>query len=439
MSLEPEIDHWGTHPGDAIDAELAAVESSLDRLLTNDPDYWRTSQKKDRLVVLERIQTKQAALELRVLATAGDIAEETGAKDVSGWLRTELLVDKTIGRAQIRLAAGVAKYEQVAAGLAEGVVSQDKVRVITKALDAIEADPAASAEDLVLAEKLLVDYATRLTASELKIVGRRILAEIDPARFEAAEAKALQREEAHAQRRTFFSSRANGDGTIDIHARVSNAVGMRLRTLLDSLAQPRKWSAEDKGRKAPYERLLGQAFARVIETYDVDQLPRHGGHATTVFVTMSIDQLRADLGTAALGFDGEQITAAEARRMACNADLVPVVLGTDSEVLDLGRTARLAHPIQHRALRLRDKCCQAEDCDAPAAWTEAHHLKPWSQGGRTSLANMVLLCPADHRRIHDPIHGYERLPDGQIRFTAVPEPADPGGLIRVGCGDHPSM
>ncbi|MFD4522294.1 DUF222 domain-containing protein, partial [Paenibacillus glucanolyticus] len=84
--------------------------------------------------------------------------------------------------------------------------------------------------------------------------------------------------------------------------------------------------------------------------------------------TMSLDQLRADLGTAALGYDGDQITAAEARRLACNADLVPAVLGTNSEVLDLGRTARLAHPIQHRALRLRDQGCQAEDCDAPAAW-----------------------------------------------------------------------
>jgi hypothetical protein len=356
-------------------------------------------------------------LKLRVLAAAGDIAEETGAKDASGWLRTELLVDKAVARSQVKLAAAVAKYDLVAAGLAEGVVSQDKARVITKALNAIETDPAASSEDLTLAEKLLVDYATRLTASELKIVGRRILAEIDPARFEAAEAKALQREEEQAQRRTFFQSRANGDGTVDIHVRVSNAVGMRLRTLLDSLAQPRKWSAEDKGHKAPYDRLLGQAFARVIETYDVENLPRHGGHATTVFITMSIDQLRADLGTAALGFDGDQITAAEARRMACNADLVPVVLGTGSEILDLGRTARLAHPIQHRALRLRDKCCQAEDCDAPAAWTEAHHLKPWSEGGQTNLANMVLLCPSDHRRIHDPNYGHERLPDGRVRFN----------------------
>ncbi|MFI5627640.1 HNH endonuclease signature motif containing protein, partial [Nocardioides sp. NPDC051685] len=54
---------------------------------------------------------------------------------------------------------------------------------------------------------------------------------------------------------------------------------------------------------------------------------------------------------------------------------------------------------------------------ATATWTEAHHLKPWSDGGLTNLANMVLLCASDHRRIHDPNYAYERLPDGRIRFT----------------------
>ncbi|MFE6646706.1 DUF222 domain-containing protein, partial [Nocardioides sp. NPDC057772] len=191
MSLGRAIDHWGTNPGDAIDAALSAIESSLHDLLASDPVYWRTGQKKDLLERLEKVQAQQAALKLRVLATAGDIAEETGGKDASGWLRTELLVDKAVARSEIKLAAGVAKYELVAAGLAEGVVSPDKARVITQALDKIETNPVASAEDLVLAEKLLVDYATRLTANELRIVGNRILREIDPARFEDAEAKAL--------------------------------------------------------------------------------------------------------------------------------------------------------------------------------------------------------------------------------------------------------
>jgi hypothetical protein len=138
------------------------------------------------------------------------------------------LVDKAVARSQMKLATAVAKYDLVATGLADGVVSQDKARVITQALDAVENDPAASAGDLIPAEKLLVDYATQLTANELKIVGRRILTEIDPERFEAAEAKALQREEEHAKRRSYFQSRDNGDGTIDIHARDSRAVGMRL-------------------------------------------------------------------------------------------------------------------------------------------------------------------------------------------------------------------
>ncbi|MET8522191.1 DUF222 domain-containing protein, partial [Nocardioides sp. NPDC004968] len=167
MSLGRSIDHWGTNPGDAIDAALKAIETALQDLLATDPAYWRTEQKKDLLERLEKLQAQQTALKLRVLATAGDIAEETGAKDASAWMRAELLVDKAVARSQIKLATGVAKYDLVAAGLAEGVVSQDKARVITKALDKIETNPVASTEDLILAEKLLVDYATRLTANEL--------------------------------------------------------------------------------------------------------------------------------------------------------------------------------------------------------------------------------------------------------------------------------
>ncbi|MEU6136795.1 DUF222 domain-containing protein, partial [Nocardioides sp. NPDC047086] len=153
MSLGRDIDHWGTSPGDAIDAALEAIETALHELLASDPAYWRTELKKDLLERLEKLQAQQAALKLRVLATAGDIAEETGAKDASGWMRTELLIDRGMARSQLKFAAVVAKYDLVAAGLAEGVVSQDKAQVITQALDAIKTDPAVSAEDLAHAEK----------------------------------------------------------------------------------------------------------------------------------------------------------------------------------------------------------------------------------------------------------------------------------------------
>ncbi|MFJ2755063.1 DUF222 domain-containing protein [Nocardioides sp. NPDC087217] len=424
MSLGRSIDHWGTNPGDAIDAALQAIETALEELLATDPAYWRTEQKKGLLERLEKLQAQQAALKLRVLAAAGDIAEETGAKDASGWMRADLLVDKAVARSQIKLAAAVTKYDLVAAGLAAGVVSQDKARVITQALDKIEADPVASAEDLVLAEKLLVDYATRLTANELRIVGRRILAEIDPARFEDAEAKALLAEEERAHQKTALRVWDNHDGTIGFDGVLPTSIGMRFKRLVEAYAQPRKQQLVGKGAPLPpWERLMGQGFARLLETVDPAALPRHGGDATTINVVISLEELRKDLGIATLGYDetnGTTISAAEARKLACNATIIPWVLGGDSEVLDAGRGSRFFQPIQRKAMRLQHKCCQAEGCDMPPEWCDAHHLDPWSAGGKTDLKDGALLCPHHHRLAHNAAYVHERLPDGTIRFTRRP-------------------
>ena len=82
MSFGREINPWGTNPGDLIDAALKAIETALQDLLATDPTYWRTGAKKDLLERLEKLQAQQAALKLRVLASAGDIAEETDRKSV---------------------------------------------------------------------------------------------------------------------------------------------------------------------------------------------------------------------------------------------------------------------------------------------------------------------------------------------------------------------
>ncbi|NYI80326.1 DUF222 domain-containing protein [Nocardioides panzhihuensis] len=370
------IDHWGTSPGDLVSSALAAIETSLEQLLATDPTYWRTSQKKDFLARVEKLQAQQAALTLRVLAGSGDIAAETGDKDASAWMRAELLVDKGAARSQIKLARAVAKYELVAAGLAEGVVSQDKARVITETLDKIEADPVTTGEDLVLAEKLLVDYATQATAKELQNAGKRVLTAIDPDRFEEAEAKALLAEEERAQQKTALRVWDNHDGTVGFDGVLPTSIGMRFKKQVEAWAQPRKQQLVDKGSPLPpWERMMGQGFARLIETIDPSSLPRHGGDATVVNVVISLEELRKELGTATLGYDetnGTTITAAEARRMACNATIIPWVLGGDSEVLDMGRTSRVFVPIQRKALRLQQKCCQAEGCDMPPEWCDAH-------------------------------------------------------------------
>ncbi|TIC87326.1 DUF222 domain-containing protein, partial [Nocardioides sp. GY 10113] len=110
------------------------------------------------------------------------------------------------------------------------------------------------------------------------------------------------------------------------------------------------------------------------------------------------------------------ISAAHARRLACTAKIVPAVLGSKSEVLDLGRAHRLFTPAQRKALRLRDTTCRAEGCSVPATWCEAHHEHPWSRGGATDLKNAVLLCGFHHHRTHDPAYDTDKLPNGDHRY-----------------------
>ena len=94
--------------------------------------------------------------------------------------------------------------------------------------------------------------------------------------------------------------------------------------------------------------------------------------------------------------------------MACDAGLIPMVLGTASRPLDVGRTHRLFTPALRAALLQRDQGCVFPGCTAAPAACEAHHFVPWWQGGATCLANGVLLCPFHHRLVEpDPLQSEE--------------------------------
>ena len=134
-------------------------------------------------------------------------------------------------------------------------------------------------------------------------------------------------------------------------------------------------------------------------------------------VTIDFQVLTTGLGLAETS-TGEVITAAQARRLACGAGILPPVLDGTPQVLDLSRTQRLFSPAQKRPSGLRDRHCRAEGCDIPAAWCEAHHAQhPWSQGGRTDLKDGLLLCPHHHHhRAHDPHYTTTRTPTGDLRY-----------------------
>lgn len=101
-------------------------------------------------------------------------------------------------------------------------------------------------------------------------------------------------------------------------------------------------------------------------------------------------------GLVARTLAGDVLSPGDVRRLACEADLVPAVLGGDSEVLDIGRASRYATPAQRRALALRDRGCVFPGCHRPPEQCHKHHIRPWEWGGATDIDNLVLLCAHHH-------------------------------------------
>lgn len=107
----------------------------------------------------------------------------------------------------------------------------------------------------------------------------------------------------------------------------------------------------------------------------------------------------AETGTGTFAFTGP-VPAATLRKIACDADIIPALLGTTGEILDLGRKTRLFTPAQSTALTTRDQGCAFPNCTIPAPWCEAHHITYWSRGGPTTTDNGVLLCSHHHHLVH---------------------------------------
>ena len=135
------------------------------------------------------------------------------------------------------------------------------------------------------------------------------------------------------------------------------------------------------------------------------------GATATVLVTIDLHKLLGDLD-GAITIGGEILDAGTARRLACDADLIPIVLGTKSQPLDVGRRYRLATKGIRAAVVHRDLGCSFPGCDRPPGFCQVHHILPWWAGGDTSLTNSAMLCARHHQVVHR--HGYYATitPDG---------------------------
>ncbi|WP_141014800.1 HNH endonuclease signature motif containing protein [Nocardioides sambongensis] len=417
-----------------ISEAVAVCRDALGEVAERQPGYLPMPERETLLTELVALEAQVTELRMRTMAASGDVASVRGARDVAGWVALQTGTEPLRLRSESKVATSVDRaWPRVGAAMARGALSLEQARVITAGLDALPAR--IDDEARTRAEVHLVGLGTgeREDAPEggygprhLRMLAERVLDVVAPEIAEEEDAKRLAALEAAAHAKTSLKIRSLGDGLTRITALVPDPIAARLATYLDAFTSPRQHHAGTGGNpdaeRLPQHRARGLAFGALLEHLDPAKLPVHGGDATTVIVTIDHDQLTHHLGTAGLldpGHDngGElRISADHARRLACTARILPAVLGGKSEVLDLGRARRLFTAAQRTALGLRDKTCRGEGCSIPARWCEAHHLDPWSKGGKTNLDDGVLLCAFHHHLEHDPASTTTRLANGDRRY-----------------------
>ena len=228
---------------------------------------------------------------------------------------------------------------------------------------------------------------------------------LDPDGTARAEEAALDRLERSAHLGRFLTIADDGLGGVRVRGRGTVEDAALIKTALHALAAPLPGTDPDCGEAGRDTRDHGaRTWDALVElslkAQEADGLlPDQHGAKPRLTVTVTLDQLRAGLGASTLD-TGDDLSMSAVRRLACDAEVIPAVLGSLGEVLDVGRTQRLVTAAIWKALVLRDAHCRFPGCMRQPLACDAHHLTHWADGGHTSLDNLVLLCRAHHTLIH---------------------------------------
>jgi len=394
--------------------------------------HWQRSSEEllHALAVYEERIRRDYAESLKLIAELAtrDAAVEVGYPNLPALLRDVLRISPTEARRRLTHASAVTETPLVsgcvapvslpatAAALQEGVLGADHIEVIARTLGDLPLHVRDA--DRELAERTLVEAAHSMDARTLTKVGHRVRAWLNedgtpPADRELAEP--VNELHLHVRR----------DGRLALRGDFDPEASALITTVLSPLARPRPSDDTGPDPRSAAERQ-GDALVEVFHLVAAEgALPSEGGEKPHVMVTVPLDTLRTNAGRTVtphldrntLGYaspDGNgsrspvptrrgpgqaildgigPIDAESARRIACDARIIPVVLGSRSEPLDLGRASYTVSTALRRALILRDGGCAFPGCDRTHRWCHSHHIRHWADDGPTEPDNLVVVRP----------------------------------------------
>ncbi len=385
---------------------------------------WRTGWTDAQGNTPDRAVTSQA-IDAAHVVQAGDAALlDDGYRNTAQFLRARLRISISEARRRLALAAEVlpqpgiagqplpARRQMLADAIGSAQIPSRSATIISTALDKVR--HLTDAETVTRMEHALTRTATESDPDFLTKTAQRWTDRIDQDGTEPSE------EALHQLQGTFLRRRRRyGLHHLEIFATTEQYE--TLTTVMNTATNPRHTTqptSPDLDRRSRAQKLLDGLVGACNLAMTTGKLPTNGGLRPQLTVTIShqdlFDQLThtptnpdtktttgtgTGTGTGTATFTGP-IHPNTIRKIACDADILPVLLGTDSRILDIGRTTRIFPPHIRKAITARDGGCAFPDCTMPALWCETHHTTYWSHGGTTGTDNGTLLCSHHHHLIH---------------------------------------
>jgi hypothetical protein len=324
------------------------------------------------------------------LAWVAELMATEAYADVGYLSPIALLVDRlgiSVGTAKrlIGLARALGEMPVVRAAFHDGVLDEPRVQLLAAAR---QANPDLFREK----EEMLVDSFAGLSMKDFATAVDLWRQNTD---LDAAEQDAQQlRDRRYLNVSPTLGNLVRIDGQLDPEA------GQTLLTALRSITDPQQLDPTDT-------RTPGQRRADALTQMCADHLasgksPISGGFRPQVTVTASYETLLGLLdGTGCETEDCGLLTPGIVRKILCDAEVTPVVLGGGSLPLDIGRSSRTIPWWIRNLLNLRDKGCVIPGCQSRPRYCDAHHIIHWLHGGPTCLENLCLLCARHHTMVHD--------------------------------------
>ncbi|MFC8504560.1 DUF222 domain-containing protein [Pedococcus sp. NPDC057267] len=368
------------------------------------------------LTLVDRVGARVGAGRVAVLAAAVERGEASGGTTgAQRWLRDHAPSLRAGGSAPVVTVVEHARLPRYA--LLKEAVLDARVPVMHAACVVDEYErighrlhPAAQGPVM----EALVGIAEEGTRRDIRAVRRRLVARY-------GHDGEFQGEQDRLRERTSLSQPMDDGSGLYEYRLVADAEGRAvLEAAVQALSAPRPADGEPDRRPSGQRRFdaLVEVVRRGVASADgVPTTPK-----AQLFVSMDLADLTARLGAGTVfgsGDVGQLLGPETVRRIACDAGVVPVVLGSSGEVVDLGRRHRFFSSAQVRALWLRDGHCSFTGCSVPASWCDAHHLWHWADGGPTDLDHAALLCGRHHTVVHAKgFHG--TVGEGRVEWDVTP-------------------